>query len=507
MRTQFREQGLDTDYVFAAESDWAQIKTMMEELKTKSKGENRIYYMVGTEDYYRKVVCATILSEATAGITWLSKGTWIDEWWTKSDKLSGNHRKWLLEDTGGKALKDMTTEFKLSWDAFGATDDARSKALLPLYRTDQLELLDVPAGANMSKLYHITHVKWHPTFRKKLYDRGYYDIFVFDLRANLIYSVYKESDYATNFDISGTGQWKDSGLGDAFRAAVAAPDNISYIDWKPYGPSAGALAAFLSIGVKDDDDENPQLIGVYTIQLPPDYVRSIEEVEPACSFAAIGDSLEGAINVAGIGKPTEENMVKPLPCFDGHSPSSFLSLIDKHLEGGYPLGDRGTQVSDQYGLVKAHAADAVCVIAFTVKHLLAQGYSIQDIQKPDQILYEAFLDYVKTKVDFMGASGHVKFEGNDKANYLIVQQVQQGVNVDIGMVDPAETEVDDKITWKHGGPNAYMWKKEKTDPIPADTFPYWVFQVFAPLLICCAPLIIGSCKGWKNGAEEMARAQ
>jgi hypothetical protein len=479
---------------------------MMAKLKEESKGEKRVYFMVGTEDYYRKVICASILSEAEKGIVWLSKGTWIDGWWTKSDTLSRNHRKWLLEDTGGKSLKDMTAEFKVSWDQFGATDEERRQALSPLYRTDQLELLDVPANANMSKLYHITHIKWHPTFRQKLYDRGYYDIFVFDLRANLIYSVYKESDYATNFDLSGTGQWKDSGLGDAFRAAVAAPDNISYIDWKPYGPSAGALAAFLSIGVKDDDEENPQLIGVYTIQLPPDYVRSIEEVEPQCSFAAIGESIEGAINVAGIGRATQENMVKPLPCFDGHSPSSFLTLLDDHLAGGYPMGDRGTQVPDPYGLVKAHAVDAVCVIAFTVKHLLAQGHAIQDIQKPDAALYAEFLSYVKTKIDFLGASGRVKFEGNDRANLLVVQQIRQGSNVDIALVDPAETNVDDKITWSNGGPASYMWKKEAIDPLPEDTFPYWVFQVFAPMLICCTPLIIGSCKGWKNGAEELARA-
>lgn len=30
---------------------------------------------------------------------------------------------------------------------------------------------------------------------------------------------------------------KDSGLGEAFRAAVANPDGINIIDWKPYGPS------------------------------------------------------------------------------------------------------------------------------------------------------------------------------------------------------------------------------------------------------------------------------
>lgn len=48
----------------------------------------------------------------------------------------------------------------------------------------------------------------------------------------------EELDYATNFLADGPGEWKDSGLGEAFRAAVANPDGINVIDWKPYGPSS-----------------------------------------------------------------------------------------------------------------------------------------------------------------------------------------------------------------------------------------------------------------------------
>ena len=48
-------------------------------------------------------------------------------------------------------------------------------------------------------------------------------------------SLSQELDYATNFLANGPGQWKDSGLGQAFRAAVANPDIINIIDWKPYG--------------------------------------------------------------------------------------------------------------------------------------------------------------------------------------------------------------------------------------------------------------------------------
>jgi hypothetical protein len=267
------------------------------------------------------------------------------------------------------------------------------------------------------------------------------------------------------------------------------------------------LAAFLSIGIRDEDG---LFIGVYTIQLPPDYVRSIEELQPECSFDAIGASMEGALNIVGLGRPSEDNMVKPLACFDGHSPQSFLTLLDKHLAGGYPLGDRSTVVPDPYGMQKAHAADAVCVVAMTVKYLLDEGHKIEDIQRPDAVLYAKFLDYIKTKIDFLGASGQVKFSGNDKLNYLVVQQIQEGSNVDVGDISPQVIDSNgdatgNDITWKKGGIRASMWTKEAIDPPPDDTFPYWVIQLFGPMLICCTPVFMGTCNGFKQGQAELAR--
>jgi len=352
------------------------------------------------------------------------------------------------------------------------------------------------------------HRKWHPKYRQTLYDRKYYDIFMFDLRGNLIYSVYKESDYATNFAANGNGEWKDSGLGEAFRAGKANPDVVSYIDWKPYGPSAGALAAFLSTGVKNEDGE---LIGVYTIQLPPEYQRSVEQTQPECSLAKITESFEGAINIGGLGRPIDENMMKPMGCFEGHSPQSFLTLLDQHLAQGYPFGDRATQVPSPYGLIKANAADAICTIAFTVKYLLEQGHSIETIQKPDPSLYAKFLDYMKTKVDFQGASGHVKFSGNDRPHYLVVQQVQQGKNVDVGLVSPKSEDSNGKVTggdmeWTNGGPGGAMWKAEPVEPPPPDNFPYWTLNVLLPLFLCISPMVAGSIQGWRSssGSNKMA---
>lgn len=101
----------------------------------------------------------------------------------------------------------------------------------------------------------------------------------------------QELDYATNFLADGPGQWKDSGLGEAFRAAVINPDIINVIDWKPYGPSYGALASFLSTGIKQDG----QLVGVFCTQLPPES-RPVEvsEMQPILETAM--QSIDTAAN-------------------------------------------------------------------------------------------------------------------------------------------------------------------------------------------------------------------
>jgi hypothetical protein len=163
-------------------------------------------------------------------------------------------------------LVDAFQAFKTSWDAFAPTDAERLAALQQAYITNNpnplgsKDQLDYAPGY---EAYHATHKQYHPAWRATLYERNYYDIFMLDLEGNLVYSVYKELDYATNFQ---TGEWASSGLGEAFRAAIADPDVVSEIPWKPYGPSFGALASFLSTGIKDSQGN---LIGVFSTQFPP----------------------------------------------------------------------------------------------------------------------------------------------------------------------------------------------------------------------------------------------
>lgn len=160
--------------------------------------------------------------------------------------------------------------FKTSWDALGTN---QTQTLQKAYITDnpnplgQKEKLDV---ASTGTAYDKAHQHYHIWLRKLLQERQYYDIFLFDTQGNLIYTVFKELDYATNLN---TGEWKNSDLGNAYRSAMAAtkPGAISFYDFKPYAPSHGAPASFMATPVF----ENGKKIGALVFQMPIDALNTL----------------------------------------------------------------------------------------------------------------------------------------------------------------------------------------------------------------------------------------
>ena len=111
--------------------------------------------------------------------------------------------------------------------------------------------------------YSTVHAQAHPEFRALQQNYGYYDVFLFDTEGNLVYSVFKETDYATNLL---TGEWKDSGLARAYRAASELPDGgVAFEDFAPYGPSGMAPASFLATPLLDRQGKR---VGVLAYQLP-----------------------------------------------------------------------------------------------------------------------------------------------------------------------------------------------------------------------------------------------
>ncbi len=157
--------------------------------------------------------------------------------------------------------------------------------------------------------YSELHKKYHPEFHAKQQEFGYYDIFLFDVSGDLIYTVFKEQDYSTNFY---SGTYHTTGLGQAFKNAMNLKDGETVlIDFEPYEPSYGAPASFISTPVFKDNE----LIGVLAFQMP---------------LAKINEVMNDR---AGLGKTGESYLIG----FDGKLRSdSFLfekNTVEKSFGG------------------------------------------------------------------------------------------------------------------------------------------------------------------------------
>lgn len=135
------------------------------------------------------------------------------------------------------------------------------------YDVGEKDLMDM---AMEGDAYDIAHSTYHGRFRNHLKTRGYYDIFLFDTEGNLVYTVFKEIDFATNVV---DGDYAQSGLGDVYRGAMDAPTNdvISFADFERYAPSNGAAASFMSAPVFDGLEK----IGVIAVQVPLSKIEAI----------------------------------------------------------------------------------------------------------------------------------------------------------------------------------------------------------------------------------------
>ncbi|MBE0414081.1 methyl-accepting chemotaxis protein [Yoonia sp.] len=175
--------------------------------------------------------------------------------------------------------------------------------------------------ATESKPYDFRHGDVHPYIRNIKQMRSFDDIFLFNLDGDLIYSVAKKRDFATNFD---TGPFRDTGLARAMRRARdAAEVTVVFDDFARYAPSDDAPAAFLATPVFK---ENGEKVGVVAIQLSPepinDMMRNSTGLGRSGVIYAIGPDLSARNTTArGAGLTA----LDPVPAL----PQTYAALDDR----------------------------------------------------------------------------------------------------------------------------------------------------------------------------------
>ncbi len=150
------------------------------------------------------------------------------------------------------------------------------------------ELMDAGDGSDYSRF----HGLYHPWFKKYLEEFGYYDIFLVEPENGyIVYSVFKELDYATSLEF---GPYKDTNIASVYRKALNQPKHSDPVieDFNNYLPSYNAPASFIASPIYDRD----VLIGVLIFQMPVGKINGIMQVsdgmgESGESYLVGGDKL------------------------------------------------------------------------------------------------------------------------------------------------------------------------------------------------------------------------
>ncbi|MEM8536427.1 MAG: methyl-accepting chemotaxis protein [Pseudomonadota bacterium] len=208
--------------------------------------------------------------------------------------------------------------------------------------------------------YNFQHGQFHPFFRQIKDTSGYYDLFLFNTDGDLVYSVFKGADFATNFI---NGPFRNSGLAQAFTAAVEGePGQAYFADFQPYEPSGNAPAAFIATPIVD---ANQTTIGVAAIQVPATQINAIVN-----NPIGLGDS--GKVYVLG---------------------PDVKTRTSSRFENGYAVLDDVSGVES--AAAKALSATATLgLVGFDGVPVLTKGAELRVFDVPWRIVGEINLDEV-----------------------------------------------------------------------------------------------------------------
>jgi len=134
--------------------------------------------------------------------------------------------------------------------------------------------------------YSKYHKKFHPAFNEVLSRYGLYDIFLVNTKGDVVYTDFKEKDFATNLF---NGPYKNTGLAAVFKKALSInKGEIAFEDFRPYEPSYNLPAAFLATPIFKDGKK----IGVLIFQMPIDKINQIMSFNGHYEKAGLGKSGE-----------------------------------------------------------------------------------------------------------------------------------------------------------------------------------------------------------------------
>lgn len=134
--------------------------------------------------------------------------------------------------------------------------------------------------------YDNVHAKYHPIIKAFLDQFGFYDIFLVEPdNGHIVYSVYKELDFATSLT---SGPYSNTGIAEIYKRVLASGETV-LSDFASYLPSYDAAAAFIGTPITRDDGS---VSGVLIFQMPIDAMNAITTHKQNWKKTGFGESGE-----------------------------------------------------------------------------------------------------------------------------------------------------------------------------------------------------------------------
>ncbi|NVK72199.1 MAG: methyl-accepting chemotaxis protein [Oceanospirillaceae bacterium] len=129
---------------------------------------------------------------------------------------------------------------------------------------------DALISSDLGLSYDKVHKRIHPYFSEVQKQFGFYDVFLINQQGEVVYSVFKEADFATSLK---TGPYRNSGLAKVFaQANQAGKDQHIFSDFSLYVPSYNTPAGFIAVPLFSAKGER---LGVLAAQFPIDKLNAL----------------------------------------------------------------------------------------------------------------------------------------------------------------------------------------------------------------------------------------
>lgn len=273
--------------------------------------------------------CAKTVHEAVADFNAAFKSTQLE--YTKEYKqpvLIKNINDYLLKvsDKVPNSLKKRDYKEYIPKTKTAQILQSEYVAQNPFWTQERYKLYASSADISYDKI----HKKYQKYFFDELKRYDIYDIYLINLDGDIIYSVFKENDFATNLK---NGVYSKSSLADTYKNTLEN-STFTFTDFKPYEPSFNKPTAFMAAPIY----ENSKIIAVLAIQL------SIDSIDKAMT-------LDSSQKEVGLGESGEAYLVGS----DKYMRSNSRYLSDIHN----PLVD---ELSTTIGVLKINADSVIMAL-------------------------------------------------------------------------------------------------------------------------------------------------